>query len=98
MGTVIPTPDAVRAALRALGDTPDAVATNLCERGVHGRCRDPYRCALANYLRRAFGLAFEVDHGEIQWQHGSIDNPETTGEFAARFDEKRYPELILGEG
>lgn len=90
----------VKATLKELGSSPDAVAASLRMRKIRGRESSARRCPLAVYLNKSLGVSglesLVGDVVEIQLAGstiGAIWNPQKR--FINRFDAGRYPFLKM---
>lgn len=94
------------AALRALGDTPNAVADKLLAGGHYGRPDDDCNCPVAEYLESVYpglftsvtdqppdGLVAEVHEGGLDYRGVLVSLPKPVAEFVRAFDAGEYPEL-----
>jgi hypothetical protein len=100
---------ALTQAMRALGDTPNAIAEKLADLGCRGRLKCEQNCPLAQYVHLAYPIVQRVfvycnDNGAAFVQAGygygeesdwieSEDLP-AHGEFVRKFDKGYYPDLI----
>lgn len=99
----------VQAALAALPRVPDRIATWLLGRGCLGR-PGPGSCPLAVYFRRELGLKVYVcpiypspRWGVVVERYDHARDvlaplPDGPTEFARRFDNRQYPDLVAPEG
>jgi hypothetical protein len=101
------TTDGLSDALRALGTTPDAVATNLMAMGFTGKVNEPDCCPVANYLARSVErtssavIGKDENNGLYAWLGGvdivDIDLPvipQSVADFVLQFDARLFPDLI----
>lgn len=65
MKAEMPTPEAVNAALKSLGNTPQEVANALRKQGIKGIPQSADCCPIANFLVHKFGRSFGV--GCVTW-------------------------------
>jgi hypothetical protein len=96
---------AIRSALAKLGRSKDQIATSLQKRGIRGDLGCPYDCAVANYLKKVFGVKkgyrFSVDLGAAEYIN-AITHCKVVGvpiskaieSFIYAFDAKEFPSLI----
>lgn len=104
MKAKMPTPEAVNAALKSLGNTPQKVANALRKQGIKGLPRSGVSCPIANFLVHKFGRPFGVACGRW-WEVSSSSHPDCEGtlpdavqDFTHAFDEgARYQYLRKGE-
>lgn len=91
--------------LPELGDTADAIAVALAERGFTGERECADRCPLANYVRHRLGVAAEhllisVDITEVEIRDGARWADVSygpAGEFVERFDAGDWSQLIADD-
>jgi hypothetical protein len=95
----------IRAALEALGTTPDAIARTLHAEGVTGYRESPYCCPLANYLHaRLLACGVEVCGIEVTDYEIIVDladgsavtvaTPRPVAFFVNQFDGGAYWRLV----
>lgn len=96
-----PTEEQLKKALEALGETPDAVAQALQQRGVRGVKGMARCCPVASYLTKEFPsiktlgvtrayVRVDVEGGEVY-----AFLPESVGVFVTHFDKGKYDALAI---
>jgi hypothetical protein len=87
------------AALARLGSTPGEVAATLRRGNYRGVCRGEH-CPVARYLRDEGCERPNVGRTAVfagpEWDRERVTLPGPVELFVRLFDEKAYPELILG--
>lgn len=85
------------AALKALGDTPDAVADTLRALGITGVRRSHRTCPVARYLSEVFGpdvsVGRDMSHVRVNGVIAETTTPQPVTQFISLFDNGRYPDL-----
>lgn len=97
----------VRTALRALGDSPGAIAKSLRKKGIKGTPLDACKCPLALYLSQATG--FHAVVGDVEGSVSRIEiypgeghniplvvlqGSKVAQKFVEKFDTGSYPFLV----
>lgn len=101
--------EALRTALTALGDTPEAVAEKLLELGCKGHRNNCGACPVAMYLLKVIpdAVSVRVDSDAVieryvftdvnfdRLDDVKVDTPDAVGCFIEQFDEGGFDDLVV---